>query len=185
MKTRSSRLRTTSPKFTSSKKREEAQNKELAKDQVSTDFRNVSEVLEAAENEFKDVLTVWDSAKKSAEDSDFRRPIEIYYALMAISDLCKRCRDARKKNKPVGPWDKHFKQANLKYAHSESQTTLSKYGNDRMFTHDGKIRQILKHLTIGGGSAIDCLQIYFDDDGETDRMIVAYCGPHLPFASKR
>ena len=87
--------------------------------------------------------------KEVGQESEFRRPLEIYHALMAISDLCKKCKDAKKKS--VGPWEKHFEQANLKYAHTESQTTLSKYGSDRKFTHDGETRQILKHLTIGGG----------------------------------
>ncbi len=63
--------------------------------------------------------------------------------------------------------------------------TLGLHGTDRVFHHQGQSRQMVRHLTLGGGSTNNCLQIYFEFDEETRRVLIGYCGRHLPYASQR
>jgi hypothetical protein len=149
------------------------------------EYESVSEALEEAELDFGEVLDIWDSARKSAEDSYYRRPLEIYKALMAINDLGSKIGESKRSGTSVGRYEDHFKDAGLKYAPTESQTTLSMYGNERKFTHKGTTVQMLKHLTIGGGSGTDCVQIYFEPDKQTGRIAIGHCGRHLSFSSQR
>ncbi len=49
------------------------------------------------------------------------------------------------------------------------------------FMYNERKRRILRHLTLGGGDSENCLQIYFEPDIEPAKMVVAYCGRHLPY----
>ena len=44
---------------------------------------------------------------------------------------------------------------------------------------------MFKHLTLGGGDKVNCLQIYFEADDEVGNMDIGYCGEHLPYAKQR
>lgn len=67
-----------------------------------------------------------------------------------------------------------------KYSPRESEATLSKHGRDRPM-HQGKPMQ--KHLTIGRNSPDRCVQIYFEVDQSERKIIIGYCGRHLPTSS--
>ncbi len=87
---------------------------------------------------------------------------------------------------PLGPIDLAFRsRVPFKYTAFESETTLSIYGAERCFRHDGQSRQIQRHLTLGGGQTNNCLQIYFDFDEPSRRVIIGHCGRHLPFQRQR
>jgi hypothetical protein len=48
------------------------------------------------------------------------------------------------------------------------------------FEHNGRIRQFSKHLKLGfKKSNAETIRIYFDYDALEQKIIVAYCGPHL------
>jgi hypothetical protein len=167
-------------------KREDVEGKGAAPEESKPkNFESVSDALSGAEADFEESLTVWDNAKKSAADSHFRRPNEVYRALMAVAELGKRQKEADDKGKAVGRWTDHFQKAGFSYASAESPTTMGMYGSQRKFKYRGMTRVIEKHLTLGGGSSIDCVHIYFDLDDASGTMIVAYCGKHLPYASAR
>ena len=109
-------------------KREDASSREAStQPEASREFEGVSGALEAAEEDFRDYIDIWESVQKSAEDSHYRRPLDIYQALMAIADLSKTIRESKVRKKKVGRWEDHFKKTGLKYAATESQTTLSMY----------------------------------------------------------
>jgi len=36
-----------------------------------------------------------------------------------------------------------------------------------------------------GGQTNNCLQIYFEFDHESERVLIGYCGRHLPYAGQR
>ncbi len=142
---------------------------------------SVREALDQAESDFGDVLRIYESAQQSASASGFARPDDVYKALQEIADLGRAYfgSDDRK----VGPWDRRF---TCKYARTESQITRTKYGGSRTFrSPDGDSRQMLKHLTLGGGDKVNCLQIYFEPDEEAGTMDIGYCGEHLPYAKQR
>lgn len=73
----------------------------------------------------------------------------------------------------------------FKFTSFESPTTLSLFGADRVFHHHGQSRMMTRHLTLGGGGANTCLQIYFDFDDANRRALIGYCGRHLPYSTQR
>lgn len=144
---------------------------------------SVREALDAAEADLGDVLRIYASAQDSASASGFARPDDAYQALREIADLGRTYfgSDDRK----VGRWDQHF---SVKYAHTESQTTKTKFGGSRVFRlGDGQQtqKQMFKHLTLGGGDKVNCLHIYFEPDEDAGTMDIGYCGEHLPYAKQR
>jgi hypothetical protein len=87
---------------------------------------------------------------------------------------------------PLGPLDQAFlRRVPFKYTSFESQTTLGLFGAERVFRHRGASRAMQRHLTLGGGTTNNCLQIYFDFDDATQRVLIGYCGRHLPYARQR
>jgi hypothetical protein len=150
--------------------------------QHSKSFRSVLAALRRADDDFEEIQ-VWNSALDSAENSAFARPDEVYNALQAINDLSGRYFEGsdRSIGRPIGEF---FQSRNLKYAPQESEATMNLYGEERQFHHNGTRREMERHLTLGGGSRQDCIQIYFDPDEGTDCFAIGYCGPHLRYYSQ-
>jgi hypothetical protein len=149
-------------------------------------FGRVADALRAAAEEFADVLTVWERATQSAEESSFASPAKVFRALEAIAQVG-RDYFARQGGGPgMGPLDQAFKErVPFKYSAFESQTTLSLYGSARVFRHGTQSRQMQRHLTLGGGATNNCLQIYFEFDEASRRVLIGYCGRHLPYYGQR
>jgi len=142
---------------------------------------SVREALDAAEADSGDVLRIYASAQDSASASDFARPEDVYKALQEIADLGRAYFGAD--DRKIGLWEDRL---SFKYAPTESQTTKTKHGGARNFRRgDGQHKQILRHLTLGGGDKVNCLQIYFEPDEESGTMDIGYCGEHLPYAKQR
>ena len=68
----------------------------------------VAEALDEAARRFAPRVTVLDTARRSAEASDFGRPVEVFQALWAIRDVGEICDDA-------------FEERGVKYAAQESR----------------------------------------------------------------
>jgi hypothetical protein len=149
-------------------------------------FATVVDALRAAGHEFADVLAVWEDAERSAEQSPFASPTKVYRALEAIADVGRAYFRARQGGPPLGPLDRAFlSRVPFKYTSFESQTTLGLFGAERVFHHGGQSRQMQRHLTLGGGTTNNCLQIYFDFDDAAQRVLVGYCGRHLRYSRQR
>lgn len=131
-----------------------------------------------------DVVVVYKSAWESASQSDFARPEEVLKAFLAIAEVGRKY-FASKGKQSMGPWDRHFETYGLKYAHTDSEMTLNMYGKERMFTHEGRKKKMLKHLRLGKGDRKNCLQIYFEPNDDTKRIEIGYCGRHLQTYSQR
>jgi hypothetical protein len=140
---------------------------------------SVIEALDLAAERLGDALVVWDSARASASRSDYDRPGEVYDALLALHEVARTYFATRDAGRPMGPWDQAFAQRGFRYAHTESQTTMTQYGKEREFTHQGRRLRMVKHLTLGGGDKRNCLQIYFEVDEEARRFLIGHCGRHL------
>ena len=50
-------------------------------------FATVADALAAAMAQFADVLTVWESAVRSAQESPFATPAKVFRALQAIAEV--------------------------------------------------------------------------------------------------
>jgi hypothetical protein len=149
-------------------------------------FADAADALRAAAEDFADVLLVWDDAYRSAEASLFRTPPKVYRALQAIAEVGRAYFQARDGGAPLGPVERAFAcRVPFKYTGFESQTTLHLHGDERVFHHHNDSRQMQRHLTLGGGDTNNCLQIYFDFDDVAQRVLIGYCGRHLPFYRQR
>ncbi|MGH7170861.1 MAG: hypothetical protein ACRELG_11330 [Gemmataceae bacterium] len=149
-------------------------------------FTSVLEALQAIAEDFADVLVIWEGARRSAELSPFRTPSKVYRALQAIAEVGRSYFQARDGGPPLGPVERAFAcRVPFKYTGFESQTTLHLYGAERVFHHEDQSRQMQRHLTLGGGDTNNCLQIYFDFDDAGQRVLIGYCGRHLPYHRQR
>jgi hypothetical protein len=146
----------------------------------------VADALDRAAEHFPDTLEIWEEAKRSAEESSFGNPAKVYDALSAIAEVGRAYLHAREGGPPLGPIEHAFRRrVPFKYTSFESRTTMSIFGGERVFSHHGKKRQMRRHLTLGGGTTNNCLQIYFEFDEESKRVLVGYCGRHLPYSRQR
>ena len=123
---------------------------------------------------------------KPLEDYGKPRPngVEILVALDAINRLAQAWYNTPSGN--IGPWDNFFIDlTGWKHADSESEFTMSRYGDKRSFSDQdhGRLVTIERHLTYQGSSG--GLQIYFDRDDITHTFIVGYIGEHLPYSTAR
>jgi hypothetical protein len=145
--------------------------------------------LEQAELEFCDDLYILDSAKASAESSEFARPSEVYQALMAIKEVGRLYFDSAESGKSMGGWAEQLSGRGFQqYKPTESDTVKNdyrKYGRFREFVVNGVKRKIYQHLDLGGASRKDCIQIYFEADKGLRKTVIAYCGNHLAFPRQR
>jgi hypothetical protein len=149
-------------------------------------FANVAEALQAAAAEFGDVLEVWDDASRSAAASPYATPAKVFQALEAIAEVGRAYFAAREGGPALGRIEQAFAaRVPFKYTAFESDTTMSLYGQQRTFRHRGQGRQMQRHLTLGGGQTNNCLQIYFEFDDERRRVLIGYCGRHLPYHRQR
>jgi hypothetical protein len=146
---------------------------------------SVADALKRVAAQYKDVLSIWESASQSAAASGFARPEQALRALIAVGDLGREYFASREKGRSMGRWEDFFEQRGFKYAPTEAQNTQTMYGTYRNFRHEDQMRRMLKHLTLGGGDKINCLQIYFDADDEQKRILIGYCGEHLPYYGQR
>lgn len=146
---------------------------------------SVMDAVHRAAELHSDDIEIWPTAEESAKGSDFARPEEVLEALEALAELGVAVREARHGGQPTGPWRGFFDARGIKYSANESESTLNQYGASREFSHEGRQLQMVKHLTIGGGSRRDCVQIFFEFDERTEKMLIGYCGRHLPYSGQR
>jgi hypothetical protein len=147
---------------------------------------SVRDALDAAERDFGGVLEIWTSARGSADRSDYAHPGRAYLGLRAVAEVAELWFASAAESRPMGRLEDAFRARGFtKYKATESEITRSLYGDQRRFRGQGEEREILQHLTIGGGDRKNCLQIYFDLEPARRKAIVAWCGPHLDIASNR
>jgi len=151
---------------------------------IGQQIQSVGEALERAGRDHP-VLRIWESARQSADDSHFARPLQVRQALEAIAEIGELVLDQQKTKRPLGALETLFEERGFQYAASDSQTTATMFGKDRTFTEDGRKYLFKKHLTLGGGDRQNCVQIYFEIDAQTKCVDVGYCGVHLPYDGMR
>jgi len=146
----------------------------------SPSLDSVASALQQASEDFEERITVWDSAEKAAEESEFGRPQEVYDAIQVIAELANQYFSGD--DFSVGePWEEFFERRNYDYAPSEHDNTMNMHGEHRIFKNDGERREMQRHITLGGGSRKHCIQIYFLPDKSRETFCVGYCGDHLPY----
>ena len=153
---------------------------------TSIEFNTVLEVLIQAEQEYP-ILEIFDKAKSSVERSRYSNCKQIYSAFKAIAEVGKKYFQYQRQSISMGNGlEEEFRERGFvdNYRPTEHEATRNQYGDRREFCHGDRCVRILRHLTFNNN---DCsLQIYFDFEfmQEQEKVIIGYCGKHLPIASQ-
>ena len=64
---------------------------------------------------------------------------------------------------------------------SESVATSARLRRARTFNDEGTTRTMFRHLKLGVKDSVsETIRVHFDWDHSTQRIVIGYCGPHLP-----
>lgn len=110
-------------------------------------------------------------------------PEDVIRALEQIDKLSRAYTNTPSGN--IGQWRNFFSElTGWNYRHDESETTKAMEGKFRRFMDAdlGERIDVYRHLTYESKGT--CLQIFFDRLEHTEEFVVAYIGPHLPYATQ-
>ena len=152
---------------------------ELFHTKLMLDFNRVREALDFAETMFGDVLEVWDSARTSADLSNFIRPDDAYRALQSLAWFGQYYFEH---NGAIGNNIYHIlrERYNLECT-PEAKNVLNnkKLRDERCFWHGSQRKEMFDHLKLGGGNGMNnILRIYFAINSESRKIEVGHCGKH-------
>ena len=146
---------------------------------TTSKYMTPKESLMVVSNLFSDRLVVLDSAFKSADDSDeFKEKKQAFQLLWKLSnDYWVALAD--------GKGDVEARQVFGKneYASNEGETAGSnkRAKSARTFEYKGKSIEMMKHVKHGvKDSASETIRIHFEWDADDKKIVIGYCGPHLP-----
>ncbi len=139
--------------------------------------------LQRAEEEMGDTLLFLESAKESAAGSQYKDPEKVFQAFEALAEVGALYFSSKKHHESIGPLEDLFSKRGFKYAAQDSPTTVGKFAAQRTFPYVGRRVRFSRHLTLGGGSRENCIQVYFDFDEKNAKVVVGYCGVHLDYAN--
>lgn len=149
------------------------------------EIQSVAEAVARAKSRFADLLDFWPSALESASRSESERYESVYQALEVLHRISSDYFSGTDGTERVGRFEDAFSPYRIKYSARESQTTSTKYAQQRTFTNGERSIQMERHLTIGGGDRQNAVQIFFEIDATSRKFIVGYCGIHLDYARMR
>ena len=157
-----------------------------AEGSTSLEFNTVLDALSEAEQEYS-ILEIFNSARRSARRARYYDYEQIYLAFTAIAEIGEKYFQYRRQSISMGNGLKEeFRERGFvdNYRPTEHEATENQYGDRREFCHGDRCVQILRHLTFKNNGC--SLQIYFDFEfmQEQEKVIIGYCGEHLPTASQ-
>jgi hypothetical protein len=141
------------------------------------EFDSVHSALQFAAAQWPDRLTVLQSGWDSALETDSRRRTEVFTAVGAIKEVGDQMFAGGHFGQNIETL--YRQRFNLRYRARDHQATVDEYGDFRRFLYDGRRVLFENHITIGPNSN-SCLQIYFLLDSRTRKVVIGYCGKHLP-----
>ncbi len=129
-------------------------------------------------------VRVWSSAIESASKVGAQGYVEstVRKALAGITELARTLSATEDFQLGQQPYY-WFRNRNLTYKASESQTTMALHGQTRHWTEGATTREVQSHLTLNPNTD-RCVQVYFDADPGARCVHVVYLGAHLPTASQ-
>jgi hypothetical protein len=161
----------------------QAQLADLEQEQLERDEYDPADAyptLVAALRLFSDIcvgspIDVNETAYRSVQRSACIRRRELLQFLLTLRELAEilYCREGP--GKPIKNW---FSERGYEYAKSDSETTATKFGDEREIQIGETRVQLQEHVTLFPNTR-DCLSIYFARDSEINRLVVGYVGPHL------
>lgn len=146
---------------------------------IDMNFSRVREALDFAEVMFGDVLEVWESARVSADASNFIRPDDAYRTLQSLAWFGQYYFE---QNGAIGNniYQVLRERYNLECT-PEAKSVLNnrKLRDERCFWHSSQRKEMFDHLKLGGGNGMDnILRIYFAINCESQKIEIGHCGRH-------
>ena len=139
------------------------------------------ECIEIIEQLYGDKCTVLDSARGSAQE--ITRFIHGRDLLDLLRRLVTTYRDTLMDG---GDSNARLVFGKSEYAAKESKTVMANKAmrRQRTFNYDGKLVEMFRHLKIGVDDDLTrTIRVHFHWDGERKRIVIGYCGEHLPVSS--
>jgi hypothetical protein len=140
--------------------------------------QTVREAVDRAAAHFPKTLRFLGSAFRSADDSPFKRPSEVFEAFEALDAVASEWQAG---NGRLGKtWGDALVDYGFELKETISDQTLGRYRSDYTFTDE--TRQLLcdKHMTLGKKTPDTCLSIHWYRDDGARALIIGHCGRHLP-----
>jgi hypothetical protein len=134
-------------------------------------FSSVCDALQAIQISCQN-LEILESAFKSVDSLNDYLPNKVHENLLSLSNIGELYFHDR-----LGTnFSETFRGYGVTYS-QESDTTMSLYGRERTFRHYDRSITMSQHLKIGR------LRIYFEFDVRRRKVLIGYCGKHLPIAT--
>jgi hypothetical protein len=148
----------------------------------SPDPPTPQECIGVIENVYGDKCVVLESAKESARD------MERFEHGRRLLDMLRRLVTEYRSKLIEGGDNKARKVfGNNEYAAKESETVMGNQAMRRLrtFTYEGKQVEMFRHLKIGIEANVSkTIRVHFHWDSEHEKIVIGYCGEHLPVASR-
>lgn len=139
----------------------------------------VAEAVDRVRAEYAQELLFLKSAEESAADSPYQYPERVYALLHALGEITRRWRtDSLGKE-----WYDAFQDFDRRFVYKPhlSQTTSTNNWTDYAFQYDGVKRLFAAHVSLGKShDPKKCLSVHWYRDEELKRVVVGWCGRHLP-----
>ncbi|QQE67032.1 hypothetical protein GFS31_37390 [Leptolyngbya sp. BL0902] len=167
-------------KIVSACRQHSTSDRELFHATIDMNFGRVREALDFAETMFDDVLDVWDSARVSADASNFIRPDDAYRALQSLAWFGQHYFE---QDGDIGDNLYGFLRENYNLECTPESKTVEndkKLRDERCFWNGSQRKEMFKHVKLGGGTGMNkILRIYFNINRESQRIEIGHCGKHL------
>ena len=137
--------------------------------------------LKLIEQVYGDRCTVLASARGSA-----RRMTEFVRGRDLLELLLRLVTTYRDRLMEGGDSEARTVFANSEYAAKESKTVMANtaMSRQRTFDYDGRQVEMFRHLKLGVADNVTrTIRVYFHWDGNRHKVVIGYCGKHLPVAS--
>jgi hypothetical protein len=140
------------------------------------------ECIEVIENMYGDNCIVLESAKESARDMD-----RFAHGRRLLDMLRRLVTEYRGKLIEGGDNEARKLFGNNEYAAKESETVMGNQAMRRLrtFAYEGEQVEMVRHLKIGIEANVSkTIPVHFHWDSERGKIVIGYCGEHLPVASR-
>lgn len=137
-----------------------------------------ADALDLIAGAYSDRITVLQTARDSAD------ALKTFQQGRRLFDmLCRLATDFRDALKAQGDSEAKSVFTPNEYAAQESETVLKsrEHLRQREFQYKGEMVPMLRHLKIGVADDLSkTVRVHFDWDSEDEKIVIGYCGKHLP-----
>ena len=122
------------------------------------------------------------STSESAKGSPYRGPRRLQNLQRVFGKMseCAQTRAQGKLGKPVAEW---FADEKVDYAPFESEATMNRFGDQRLFFDGDRLVEMQEHIKLGKGGPEKALRIHFCWSDDEKVWLVGHVGRHLDIVS--